>query len=67
MWGEEGMKAAMLKGLNVLLAVCLSPVSPLRPLVQVNFGPCAALVQQRALGVNPAQLGPSLALLSLPQ
>lgn len=67
MWEEEGRKDAMLKGLNVLLAVCLSPVSPLRPLVHTNFGPCAAVVQQRALGVNPAQLGPSLALLSLPQ
>lgn len=66
--GRRREESCSAQGLALALN-CLShsSVSPFRPVVQVNFGPCAALVQQRALGDNPAQFGPSLPLLSSPQ
>ncbi len=69
MWGRRrggDLQCSRVK-ISFKLPVSLLAVSPFRPVVQVNFSPCAALVQQRALGDNPAQLGPSLPLLSSPQ
>lgn len=67
-WSRNGGKLQCSRGKTCLkLGVSFLTVSPPKSVVLVNFGPCAALVQRRALGDNSAQLCPNHLLLSLPQ